>query len=79
MLEGWEWIIIGFFFFASIALVFAAIVIILRFQSGKKETKETVIKEFVMILCQNCGSLTPQTAQYCPNCGIKRNLGPMTG
>jgi len=34
--------------------------------------KETIIKEVVMIPCQYCGSLMPQTSIFCPHCGAKR-------
>jgi uncharacterized membrane protein len=39
-------------------------------QPQQPEVKEKVIiKEVVMIPCQYCGTLVPQTAQFCPNCG----------
>jgi len=39
----------------------------------EKETiKETIIKEIVMISCQYCGGLMPQTSIFCPNCGARR-------
>ncbi len=31
-----------------------------------------IIKEVVMIPCQYCRSLMPQTSTFCPNCGAKR-------
>ena len=31
--------------------------------------KETIIKEVVMVPCQYCGGLMPQTATFCSNCG----------
>jgi len=34
--------------------------------------KETIIKEVVLIPCQYCGGLIPQTSIFCPNCGAKR-------
>lgn len=34
--------------------------------------KEVVTKEIVLIKCEYCGSLMPQTATFCPNCGAKR-------
>lgn len=34
--------------------------------------KETIIKEIVMIPCQYCGGLMPQTSVFCPNCGARR-------
>jgi hypothetical protein len=39
----------------------------------KAETKkEVIIKEVVLIPCQYCGGLMPQTAIFCPNCGARR-------
>jgi hypothetical protein len=35
-------------------------------------TKEIITKEIVMIECDYCGSLMPQTALFCPNCGARR-------
>jgi hypothetical protein len=37
---------------------------------SKKETKEA--KVIGMINCEYCGSLMPQTALTCPNCGASR-------
>ncbi|MEM1545839.1 MAG: zinc ribbon domain-containing protein [Candidatus Methanomethylicia archaeon] len=34
--------------------------------------KEVVIREVVMIQCQYCGTLIPQTATTCPHCGAPR-------
>jgi hypothetical protein len=34
--------------------------------------KEVIIKEIVMVKCEYCGSLMPQTATFCPNCGARR-------
>jgi len=34
--------------------------------------KEVITKEVVLIKCEYCGSLMPQTATFCPNCGAKR-------
>jgi ribosomal protein L40E len=34
--------------------------------------KEVIIKEVVMVTCDYCGALLPQTATFCPNCGAKR-------
>jgi len=35
-------------------------------------TKEVVTREVVMIPCEYCGSLMPQTSIFCPNCGARR-------
>jgi exosome complex RNA-binding protein Csl4 len=37
-----------------------------------QEVKETITKEVVLIPCQYCGGLMPQTATFCPNCGARR-------
>lgn len=43
--------------------------------SPEKETKEKeIIKEIVLIPCQYCGSLIPQTSLFCNNCGARRKL-----
>lgn len=34
--------------------------------------KEVITKEVVMVKCDYCGALMPQTATFCPNCGAKR-------
>lgn len=34
--------------------------------------KEVITKEIVLIKCEYCGSLMPQTASFCPNCGARR-------
>jgi ribosomal protein L40E len=34
--------------------------------------KEVITKEIVMIKCDYCDALMPQTATFCPNCGAKR-------
>jgi zinc-ribbon domain len=45
----------------------------LKSQASEKGTVEKeVIKEIVMIPCQYCGSLIPQTALFCSNCGAGR-------
>lgn len=35
-------------------------------------SKEAVTKEFIMIPCESCESLIPQTSTFCPDCGVKR-------
>ena len=37
-----------------------------------KEVKETITKEVVLIPCEYCKGLMPQTAIFCPNCGARR-------
>jgi len=34
--------------------------------------KERLSKGIIMIPCQYCGGLVPQTSAFCPNCGAKR-------
>lgn len=34
--------------------------------------EKEVVKEVVMIPCQYCGTLMPQIASSCPNCGARR-------
>ena len=41
-------------------------------QAPTHVTKEVITKEIVMIECDYCGSLMPQTALFCPNCGARR-------
>jgi hypothetical protein len=35
-------------------------------------TKEVITKEVVMIPCEYCKTLMPQTSVFCPNCGARR-------
>jgi hypothetical protein len=34
--------------------------------------RETIVKEVVLIPCEYCGALMPQTSTFCPNCGARR-------
>lgn len=34
--------------------------------------KEIITREVVMVPCDYCGSLMPQTSIFCPNCGARR-------
>ena len=34
--------------------------------------KERVRKQIVMIPCQYCGGVMPQSSTFCPNCGARR-------
>ncbi len=36
--------------------------------------EKEIIKEVVMVPCQYCGGLIPQTSQFCSNCGARRKL-----
>ncbi len=48
----------------------------LKGQASERETKEreTIIKEIVMVPCQYCGSLNPETSLSCSHCGAGRKL-----
>lgn len=41
-------------------------------QTKETKEKETVVKEVILIPCQYCGGLLPQTSVFCPNCGARR-------
>ena len=41
-------------------------------QSGETTATKTIVKEVVMIPCKYCGTLIPQAASSCSNCGAKR-------
>ena len=44
-----------------------------EYMESKNTIKEKVIvKEIVMLPCQYCGSLMPQTSTFCPHCGARR-------
>ena len=43
-----------------------------KLREEKSVTKEAITHEVVMIPCQYCGGLMPQTATFCPNCGAQR-------
>jgi hypothetical protein len=34
--------------------------------------REVIVKEIVMVPCQYCGGLMPQTSSFCPGCGAPR-------
>ena len=36
--------------------------------------REVITREVVMIPCAYCGTLMPQTSNFCPNCGAKRKI-----
>jgi len=35
-------------------------------------TKEVITREIVMMPCNHCSALMPQTSVFCPNCGARR-------
>ncbi len=41
-------------------------------QQPSQPIVKEVVKEIVLIPCGYCGSLMPQTAVFCPNCGARR-------
>jgi len=70
--------IIFFGFFAVItAIVLVATIYLARAKNkvsnpDEKVIEKETIKEVVMIPCQYCGSLMPQTAMFCRTCGAGR-------
>ena len=38
----------------------------------KSKPQKVIVKEIVMLPCQYCRSLMPQTALFCPHCGARR-------
>jgi len=70
--------IIFFGFFAVItAIVLVATIYLTRAKNkahnpDEKVIEKETIKEVVMIPCQYCGSLMPQTALFCSTCGAGR-------
>ncbi|UCG36954.1 MAG: hypothetical protein JSV64_01375 [Candidatus Bathyarchaeota archaeon] len=43
-----------------------------REASGAFTEREIVVREIVILPCQYCGGLIPQTSVFCPNCGATR-------
>ena len=43
-----------------------------KLREEKSVTKEVITREMVMIPCQYCGGLMPQTSAFCPKCGAQR-------
>jgi rubrerythrin len=41
-------------------------------QDATAAATKTIVKEVAMIPCKYCGTLIPETASSCPNCGAKR-------
>ena len=41
-------------------------------QSAESKPEKVFVKEIVMLPCQYCRALMPQTALYCPHCGARR-------
>jgi len=37
--------------------------------------KEVITREVVMMPCNYCGGLVPQTSLFCPNCGASKKKG----
>jgi hypothetical protein len=44
----------------------------IRSSSPSQITREVITKEVVMIPCEYCKGLMPQTSTFCPNCGAQR-------
>ncbi len=84
MSDGFVFVIafIGIFFGAAILLAFVVFSMQSRNIKNKREhelalerielEQECVSKGIIMIPCQYCGGLVPQTSGACPNCGAKR-------
>ena len=75
---GQIFIFIIAFFGLFFGMAILRVIIVNRSDKAKKGVEQTeqaevkekiIIKEVVMIPCQYCGALTPQTAQFCSNCG----------
>ena len=43
-----------------------------EYTESKKIKEKVIVKEVVMLPCQYCGSLMPQTSLFCPHCGARR-------
>jgi hypothetical protein len=43
-------------------------------QNGSIIKEKEIVKEIILIPCQYCGSLNPQTFLFCCYCGAKRKL-----
>jgi hypothetical protein len=41
-------------------------------QSAESKPEKVIVKEIVMLPCQYCRALMPQTALFCPHCGARR-------
>jgi rubrerythrin len=42
------------------------------YTESRKIKEKVILKEVVMLPCQYCGSLMPQTSIFCPHCGARR-------
>jgi len=43
-----------------------------EYTEAKRVKERVIVKEVVMLPCQYCGSLMPQTSIFCPNYGARR-------
>jgi rubrerythrin len=43
-----------------------------EYTEAKNVKEKIVVREVVMLPCQYCGGLMPQTSLFCPNCGARR-------
>jgi hypothetical protein len=43
-----------------------------EYTESKTIKEKVIVKEVVMLPCQYCGSLMPQTSLFCPHCGARR-------
>jgi len=72
----------GAFFGAAVLLAVVVFTAQSRSEKSKREhelalerlnmEKERARKEILMVPCQYCGGVMPQTSTFCPNCKAKR-------
>ena len=43
-----------------------------EYTESKTIKEKVIVKEVVMLPCEYCGSLMPQTSLFCPHCGARR-------
>jgi len=43
-----------------------------EYTEAKTIKEKVIVKEVVMLPCQYCQSLMPQTSKFCPHCGARR-------
>jgi uncharacterized OB-fold protein len=74
----------GVFFGAAVLLAIVVFTAQSRSEKSKREhelamerldlEKERARKEVLMVRCQYCGGVMPQTSTFCPNCRAKRTV-----
>lgn len=48
------------------------IVVAMQKEPAANAQNNTIIKEVIMMPCEHCESLIPQTSTFCPDCGVRR-------